>query len=570
MIRIIFAIGMLLLAPTGAQASCHIGAASSPLSTMTPVGEYARKTVERVNSGLENAKAEDIFGAVFDLAGMHFLRSVESVMYMLVDTDLRSVEFSKDLTNISTCLHTDLAILEAKMEEIRCEMNDAYERKSPGAIRKLKELAVFLNDRYRHLVQGGLDPTYVDTLWPYYREFDAPFQGWCCVPDTMTCSVQTGEQCTKVAPQGVGGFSFFPTREACLAESVCFYADDGNPRPKYIEQCPFDSDYLAAGTAGFGCDATVLHTIGEKLSGNSGVAKEIEGFDELINTHDEFVEDIASLKSTTLRMDSVTEETLLTSEQRQRLAKFGEVTTDAIEHRRVFGCSADLTPEERSSLPPSPGEEENSGVQGTLTPLLRPSLQWTVIPARGAFFFRKDHLAIWKEFLRMQTEWAKKREFPSYFKNPDEFFLEKDRKAAVKREVDSLKLLQHPRNIMRDLWSTFSVRQAVQEASLLPKVQDAALQVQDVLSPIRPAMQSAVSLVSTPGEGLRKFARNYAYFLRMSCMYRPCNERLETILKILSTDECFPYASGRFRVPSNGEATGTPSWELCLDAVKKL
>jgi hypothetical protein len=44
--------------------------------------------------------------------------------------------------------------------------------------------------------------------------------------------------------------------------------------------------------------------------------------------------------------------------------------------------------------------------------------------------------------------------------------------------------------------------------------------------------------------GLRAFVRNFAWYIRRSCIFRPCNERLEQILKLNFADSCFPYTGG--------------------------
>ena len=116
----------------------------------------------------------------------------------------------------------------------------------------------------------------------------------------------------------------------------------------------------------------------------------------------------------------------------------------------------------------------------------------------------------------------------------------------------------------------FHHEQATKEASILPKAQDAGLEVLEALEPVRPAVKRLVELVNQSDRGLRKFARNYAYFLRRSCIYRPCNEKLETIMKVLYSDECFPYASGAFDVKAGDEITDDPSWQKCQDAVNDL
>ena len=60
----------------------------------------------------------------------------------------------------------------------------------------------------------------------------------------------------------------------------------------------------------------------------------------------------------------------------------------------------------------------------------------------------------------------------------------------------------------------------------------------------------------------RSFVRDFAYFLRRSCIDRPCSQRLDRILKIVFTDECFPFVSGQFL----NDTVQNPGWRRCMTA----
>ena len=555
----LLSIGLLItLFPATAAAQCPQTTTASKLAAAEPLGHYAKLVVNRVNAGIAKAKSEGSVGSgLANFVGLDYLIQIESIFYMLVDTDLRSVEYKRNLTTINSCLHYDLAILEAKIEEIRCETLEAYERKSPAAIRLLKSLANFVNERYRHLVKGGLVPEHEDGSWQYYYDFDNTFAGWCCVQDDLTCTIQGAADCIESA----GEFSFYPTRDSCLADSVCVFAENGETDPRHTVQCPFDSDYLSSSTNGYGCDLSVLKNIESGLI--PGVDAEIEALQELSNKRDDFLEDIDHIKDTTLNMDTLVNQTMLNDSERAALTRFGDTKQkdgEETDHKRVYGCYADLTPEQRDKLEPPPGSEKNSGTEGELTPNIRPSQEWVRIPLRSAFFFHKDHLEIWKAFFQLQTEWAKQREFPDYMKHADEFPEEQDRRIAMEKELDLLRVLRIPIDFIRSLWEEMHLLQATQEASILPKGQDISAQVREAMAPVRPAMKKNAQLVTDSTKGMRKFGINFAYYLRRSCAYRPCNEKLETIIQILFSDECFPYATG-----SDGG-----SWKNCASAVQEL
>lgn len=540
-----------LLVPVTASAQCPLTPQAQALASATPIGNYAQKVVERVNNGITKAKNSSGGQDIVTIFNLHYLSLIESFFYMLVDTDLRAVEYKRDLTTINSCLHYDLAILEAKIEEVRCETIEAYKRKSPDGIEKLKALAGFLNQRYKHLIKGGMEPLHEDASWPYHYQFDDPFDGWCCTPD------QDGSICSVQDFAGCANKTLYPTKDACLRESVCTFAEDDTLTAKYATQCPFDSDYLTASTNGYGCDISVLEKIDEGAI--PGVDAEIKALRELADTRDQFLEDIDHIKATTETMDTLMNENMLSDDQREALEHFGETAVDDIDHKRVFGCNADLTPEEWGEREPPDAKEDNAGFEGELTDDTKPSKEWIRVPLRSAFYFAKDELEIWKTFFRQQLEWAKKREYPDYLKNPDEFEEEADRRDAMEADYETFRLISIPRNYVRDIWNKIHGQQATDETALLTKTQDAGLQIRDALTPVRSAMKKNADLVDNAQGPLRQFVINYAYYLRRSCIYRPCNEKLETIIKIVLSDECFPYSKGEIG-----------SWEACKDAVELL
>lgn len=539
--------------PVSAAAQCPQTEVARALAEAEPLGHYAQLVVDRIDEGIAEAQSRGEVAGIAKLFDLHFLSQIQSIFFLLVDTDLRSVEYERNLTSINSCLHYDLAILEAKIEEIRCETLEAYNRESPGGIRALRSLAGFANQRYKHLVKGALEPEHEDRSWQYYYDFDEPFEGWCCIVDDLECQVRTADEC-------IGGdeatSSFYPTRNECVTESHCVFAEDTATDPEHAIQCPFDSDYLAASKNGYGCDLTVLQRIQDGII--EGVDAERDALENLADERDRFLEDIDHIKDTTEAMDNFVGGTMLSDNEREQLERFGDTVSDE-DHKRVYGCQADLTPEERRDLESSPSTEENRGTEGDLTPEVRPSQEWVRMPLRGAFFFRKDHIEIWRSFFRRQIEWAKLREYPDYLKHPDEFPEEDDRHEAMEDDSIFRRLLQLPIDYVRRNWESIHIGIAMQESSILPKAQDMSEQVRNALEPVRPAMRRNVLLVNSSSRGLRKFGINFAYYLRRSCIYRPCNQKLDTVMQILFSDECFPYATG-----ADGD------WEACQDAVRNL
>ncbi len=539
------------LLPQITNAQCPESDVAKALLEKEPVGHYTKVVIERVNEGILGAKAQQGGSTIFDALNMHWLVAIESIMYMLMDTDIQSVEYSRDLTKITACLHADLAILEAKIEEVRCELKEAHLNKSPGAINRLQSVSLFLKQRYKHLLRGSTNTEYVDPYWQYWHAFDEPYTGWCCVRESETCEVMTADKCTGTRPDGTGSDEFYPTRDMCLDNGNCLYAEDATPQPKYDPICPFDSNYLAPTFSGYGCDLSVLAAFSD-LDDSSHQA-EYEALEEFLGVRDEFLEDTEHIKDATIKMDEILENTMLSDDERQHLEQFGEVKVSEIEHKHIFNCNADV---------PAEGDEDEDG-DSDPADKVKPSTLWAAHELRGPFFFIKDHLSLWKEFFKINIFWAEQREFPQYLKKPSEFYDEADREQAM-----GLQLFIVPRNYLRSRWSKFMIEQAGQEAAILPKAQDMQSGVIEAMESLRPAMKKNIELVQESAGGMRKFAKGFAYFLRRSCINRQCNSQLETILKILFSDECFPYASGDFD-PSDENSSGD-TWKKCKEAVENL
>ncbi|MBM3231244.1 hypothetical protein FJZ28_02855, partial [Candidatus Peregrinibacteria bacterium] len=170
-----------------------------------------------------------------------------------------------------------------------------------------------------------------------------------------------------------------------------------------------------------------------------------------------------------------------------------------------------------------------------------------------------DHLTIWQAFLRLMHRYANDRELPDIYKKPEEFWTEPERSSAKANDTPILWVI---RDNFRDLVLDFTYQQASLDSAIYPKVVDAPQRVTETLQPVRKNMQSAMDLLKKPGEtvagttdpvtsaqgkSLRTFVRDYAYFLRRSCIDRPCGKQLDTVLKIIFQDDCFPYANSKYQ-----------------------
>lgn len=118
----------------------------------------------------------------------------------------------------------------------------------------------------------------------------------------------------------------------------------------------------------------------------------------------------------------------------------------------------------------------------------------------------------------------------------------------------------------------FSADQGEKETGAYAAGSDPRLQIESAIAPLTDSVTKLSQLAhdmgtvgengKESGKGLRSFVRDYAYFLRRSCIARPCNARLERVLKMVFKDECFPYTNGEFV----NDDENNPRWKQCAKA----
>jgi len=119
---------------------------------------------------------------------------------------------------------------------------------------------------------------------------------------------------------------------------------------------------------------------------------------------------------------------------------------------------------------------------------------------------------------------------------------------------------------------TFSLQQARNDAILrIGAVESQGME--EAFAPLTKTIGELARLVRIihPEQGdtvtversLRDAVRDAAFFLRRSCMNRQCNTPLERVLKIVTTDECFPYTSGDADLPK--DATEDDRRQMAMD-----
>ena len=514
-------IGILLSLPIGASAaSCPSAEGVSEILNLKPVSQhYTKKVIERAENGIAYANSFSDETLSIALLFYPWLTEITSAITQLVDTDLRLTQEERSLRQHTACLFVDLVLIEAEMEKVRCELSSetlSENKINIGKIIRLKALLLFLNDRYRNLILGANDPTYEDRVWQQFQIFDNPDSVWCAImygsdEENNTCKKITEDQCW-----GEGGGAIFDTEKECL--STFGLAPENEDAEKEKRMCPFHSDYLPPTAYGYGCDKEIL----KSYSSYTPVKEEYEAFKDLIDARNEFIEDSADLKQLIIDFNQ------FTGHEVPNLDNFGAGLNR--EHKEFTGCIDKV----------EDPETETEKAQRNII-FQKGGTRWEL---RGPFSIQKDEIKLMTEFIQLRSFWGKLREQSDELKFPLEFKNKNDREDAEERE-DTLPLfVQAIRNFSRPYMTKWNMRQAARESTIIAKVHDAQLQTLGELERVHEESRTLAMLASNMDMGGRNFTRKFAWFLRSSCIYRPCNLQLNNVLKYTFEDTCFPFANG--------------------------
>jgi len=540
------------------------------LQSVEPVSDhYTRRVLQRAQAGI--SFAQGLSSTFEDDDFLYWLDKSYRSMSQIVDTDLRVIVPNRDLEEATACLHIDLFLIETMMEKVRCEIEDAFAESNGSAIEILRDVLFFLNDRYRALLLGNMDNTNEDQQWWFKQTFDQPdgtsAGEWLSAPyNTTLCCNNVNWTCEPTENYCQG--SAFLTEDGCVDNSQCTVREGHEPTD--YKMCPFHSDYLSPTVivqtyemdfskdppsvkplekpiaAGYGCDLTVLERYANlSLDGtdiDEAIKAEYQGLKIMTKERDEFIKQSFSMKA-----------------HAEQLNKW--LGRDPIKGLEFFGW----TMEELST-----GTEEDpemakmrvhttrigcSEVDGeTLFPLFPPPERWP--PAwpegavqesrRGPFSLSENVLKLMRSYQDWHIYLAKERPYPDQYKLPGEFEEEgREDRIGGYRFIDTLTRFMRF-DYARPFLLEEHIKQETAESFIVAKVSDAPRQIYSKLEPLRSSVKELSKNGDSLQSGIRRFARGLAYYLRRSCLNRPCNERLERILKIVLEDTCFPYTSGDY------------------------
>lgn len=315
------------------------------------------------------------------------------------------------------------------------------------------------------------------------------------------------------------------------------YAFDKEPVAPLTEPlCPFHSDYTPPRMTGYGCDADALAAVG--AYGLGFVTAELEGLRSIEGEIDRFRQIIPLLQS------------LESPGSGQQPPPVADRT-----HQTLVGCQEETgTCSDDSALVCGSDEFCASKGKGVcLRDVRSPTIPKRSL--RGPFSYPRDHLQLLSDFVEKRIVDGLSRTFPDAWTKTEDLPL--DSPVREDRKRDNM-LLGTSRTSLRVFFRSVSGVQGREEGSIFPEAQDSQLEIAASLSDMRAAIGELSRLSSQP-TGVRGFVLDMAYFLRRTCVFRPCQKRLEQIMRITMADACFPYTNGEFL----GDSSDSPRWKAC-------
>lgn len=536
---LLYSIGLVCgIASASVAYACPVTDHVSQMADLDPVSQhFVQITLDRVNAGLTSPQSsgdQNTFGDIIVKRFWNFY--AQGAVNASFSVETNSIPSSRSLEEQTSCLRIDTQILESKLEEMRCELNTAYQNGDGQRMFTLRSVMFFLQDRISELQRGALDPFYSATNWGRLQWFDPQDQVVCMQARNTDCP----NCCTLMSKQdcaNVSGNAYFKDYglQTCLADGGVLPADQEDPGPGL---CPFTTNYLPPTTAGYGCDTEALEPILNAYPEVEPFRSEYSALEALIEDRNAFIELAEPIKTQREQLDQ------FTGNEPLDLTNFGLALER--EHKEVAGCIA----------PTLFGEDDEFTLQ--FNPLYSSGATFT--EPRGPFSFNLDEPKISRLLISKILNREAARALPQYLQTAYE------QRGNGEGVLDSVfnfvsgLVYQGFQYTLRPLVQKQSANQALHKAELLGMSQDMLMQIQESYAPLRESIGGLSRGAATKDEGIRLFGINFAWYLRRSCTDRPCNETLDRVLKILFEDDCFPY--------TNGEYEGIDSFERCKDAAE--
>ncbi len=298
--------------------------------------------------------------------------------------------------------------------------------------------------------------------------------------------------------------------------SVPLISEEGDmPDPSYPDTlCFFHSDYTPASEAGYGCGSVPLKKILSRLP-----------------------TDAPSLRnSVAAELQAMTAAETIVKSRADAGREF---------ERLMTGIDNFFEDDETSEPEPSAPTQRPVPQDGCID-RVNPGIIRTA--ARGPFSLTKNTASHTISFLEMRAKQDEER-------------------AIAASDVPTGDVMTDlPAYERWNLRQDFTAGQSAQIAATFAAAADPGLASEEIFAGLRTPIATLIKLGNTlstpeaPLRGLRDFVRDFTNFLLHMCTDRPCNAKLEQVMRLNFTDECFAYGNGEYTEATEED----PQWKKCL------
>lgn len=545
-------IGLTLTLSPGASAASPV---CQSLEGREPIGKhYVTRVLRRADDSIafahdESEQSDDLSGDDL-LYGFFPVTEIASHAWLaMIDAQITVEDSAAELEQQTACLAYDKALIECKMQEVREAMDKVLATGKSGMFLSMFQLSSalrLLQQSHRHVTAGAKDPAYVDTTFTQLSFLDDPDdEVWCCLYDYEEDDFDVATRMSQYACEWENDGEAYETLEGALGAG-CYededYEDDDLP-PEEESLCPFHSNYTEPFMNGYGCDEVSLGAIQDVYP---PAKAELESLQTLVadfekyqsRTHKEAFG--CSLKLGFCEFD---ESRRCGGDQECEVEDAGLCVVPAgrCSGNALVGCDEDKQCEDLGIGACVYGNDAKVPLRATHTPFaIKPN--WFTL--------------IW-DFVQKRVQHGGSREYPDDIKLPGEFPEDK-RDMRTEVEIDGM----YAQNVAEPRYRRWqvSVEQGKDEAAIYPLSSDKGMVGQQALQKEIDRFKK----LARDKEGVRRLLIDTAFFLRISCIHRPCAKRLEHILKLAFTDECFPFTEGDFESDEE-EPDGETRWKKCME-----
>lgn len=512
---------MALLLPMAVQAQAPT--ACEGVRATQPISPYVKNVLARTQKGLDRLSGRSSGGFMIVFPG--WIQSSLASVAGAVDVRSGSLGLRSNLLTTSTCLHLDTLHLECKLAEVREALKTQIQNQSPLGIYRAQSLIQYLQERLFALQEGAHDGTWLDATALNPQLFDVQRRRAADENADPACGngiLESGEECD----------------DGNRAD------DDGCAATCLSEMCPYSSDYSEPiPSLGMGCD---LYVLTEEDSGRGTatdvVAQETQVLEALLNARAELLPNADNPEHVSF------EGCVRGWCANDNGTPCGKSADCGVGGQCVFGrrlCEADKSI--RCSSDVDCGED---GPCAFVADTRHTTL-------RSPFSLEPDAFELTRQFVRLRERRDMLRRWPGQFRNPEDLPVAERARAERLDRGDP----GRPGRLAarRDLRARQG-EQGAREALLFATVADGHLRIAEELKPLREGVRK-LGLMARETNGTRETARNLAYYILRTCIYRPCNEKLIQVLQMTfdEADVCFPY--------TNGEYLEQDAAAACADAI---